>query len=193
MTGIQWVKLLEKQYREYNKPVYTVTELASLSGSARHSLLVQLSRLVKRGVLVRYKHGLYGIAQYPPEQVIAYLDPSAYCTGHYALYKQGFVTQIPSTVTCFTKKHHCRNRIFSAGPDRYEFFKPASRIYSHPGSGMAPPEQAFCDYVYFCRNRGFKASSVSTFRKLSSLDKQKVEKLLAHYPKTVLKEASQLL
>jgi predicted transcriptional regulator of viral defense system len=145
VTSIQWVRLLEKQYREFNKPVYSVTELASLSGLARHSLLVQLSRLVKKGVMVRYGHGLYGISEYSPEQVIAYLDSSAYCTGHYALFKYGFVTQIPTTVTCFTKRHHCRNRIVSAGPDRYEFIKPAPRIYSYPESGMASPEQAFCD------------------------------------------------
>ena len=145
MTSVQWVKLLEKQHREFNKSVYTVTELMSLSGLKRDYLLVQLSRLVKKGVLIRYRYGLYGISECSPEQIVPYLDSSAYCTGQYALFKHGFITQIPTAITCFTKRHHCRNRIFSAGSNKYEFFKPMSHIHSCPEFGMASPEQAFCE------------------------------------------------
>jgi hypothetical protein len=85
MTAVQWIKTLEKQHRDYNKSVFTTTEMASLSGQSRHFLLVQLSRLVKKGVLIRYKRGLYGEKEQPVEELIPYLDSSAYCTGHYAL------------------------------------------------------------------------------------------------------------
>jgi len=193
MNSFQWIKLLDEQNKKFNKAVFTVTELMSLSGMTRHYLSVQLGRLVKRGVLTRYRHGLYGRSECPPEQIVHYIDPSAYCTGHYALYKHGFVTQIPTTVTCFTKRHHCRNRMISAGSVKYEFVKSAPGIYSYPISRIASPEQAFCDYVYFCRNRGMSFSSLSTFRKLSNLDKNKVETILAHYPKTVHNEAMHFL
>jgi hypothetical protein len=193
MTAIQWIKTLEKQYRDFNKSVFTTTELASLSGQSRHFLLVQLSRLVKKGVLIRYKRGLYGEKEQPVEELIPYLDSSAYCTGQYALFKYGLTTQIPTTVTCFTKRHHCRNRIISAGSNTFEFFKPKAAIYSCPESKMAMPEQAFCDYVYYCRNRGLNPSSISTFRKLSSLNKMEVEKICINYPGTVQKEAVQIL
>lgn len=193
MTAIQWIKTLEKQCRDFNKSVFTTTELASLSGHDRHFLLVQLSRLVKKGVLIRYKRGLYGEKEQPVEKLIPYLDSSAYCTGQYALFKHGLITQIPTTVTCFTKRHHCRNRTISAGPNTFEFFKPRTAIHSCPESKMASPEQAFCDYVYYCRNRGLNPSSISTFRKLSGLNKKEIDKILIHYPKTVQKEVLQLL
>lgn len=193
MTAIQWIKTLQKQSRDFNKSVFTTTELASLSGQSRHFLLVQLSRLVKKGVLIRYKRGLYGEKEQPVEELVPYLDSSAYCTGHYALFKYGLTTQIPTTVTCFTKRHHCRNRIISAGSNKFEFFKPRESIYSCPESKMALPEQAFCDYVYYCRNRGLNPSSISTFRNLSSLNKKETGKILINYPKTVQREVLMLL
>ena len=193
MTTIQWIKTLEKQNRDFNKSVFTTTELASLSGQSRHFLLVQLSRLVKKGVLIRYKRGLYGGKEQSVEELVPYLDSSAYCTGQYALFKYGLTTQIPTTVTCFTKRRHCRKRIISAGLNNFEFFKPKAAIHSCPESKMALPEQAFCDYVYYCRNRGLNASSISTFRKLSSLNKKEIDKILINYPETVHKEVLQLL
>jgi hypothetical protein len=55
------------------------------------------------------------------------------------------------------------------------------------------PEQAFCDYVYYCRNRGLNPSSISTFRKLSGLNKMVIDKIFGNYPKTVQKEVVQIL
>lgn len=193
MTAIQWIKTIEKQSADFNKSIFTTTELASLSGQPRHFLLVQLSRLVKKGVLIRYKRGLYGKKEQPVEELVPYLDSSAYCTGQYALFTHGLTTQIPNAVTCFTKRHHCRNRILSAGSHTFEFFKPGAAIYSFPESGIAPPEQAFCDYVYFCRNRGLNPSSLATFRKLSGLNGKVIDTILLHYPKTVQKEVMGLL
>lgn len=193
MTAFQWIKTLEKQHRDFNKSVFTTTELASLSGQSRRFLLVQLSRLVKKGVLIRYKRGLYGEKEQPVEELVPYLDSSAYCTGHYALFKYGLITQIPTTVTCFTKRHHGRNRIISAGSETFEFFKPRAAIYSCPESKIAFPEQAFCDYVYYCRDRGLNPSSISTFRKLSGLNKMIIKNIYGNYPKTVQKEVTQLL
>jgi hypothetical protein len=186
MTAVQWIRLLEKQYRDYNKSVYTVTELMAISGLKRNYLLNQLCSLVKRKVLIRYKYGLYGVIDCSPEQLLPYMDSSAYCTGHYALFKHGYVTQIPSTVTCFTKRHYGQNRIKSAGGKRYEFFKP--RTFNQTCQEIASPEQALCDYVYFCRNRGLSFSSLVTFRKLSNLNREKIKGILINYPKTVQDE-----
>jgi hypothetical protein len=194
MTGVQWIKLLERQSRESNKPIFTVTELTALCGLKRASLSVQLSRLTKAGVFFRYGHGLYGIAEYAPEIVVGYLDSAAYCTGHYALFKYGFITQVPSVVTCFTNKHHGRSRIRTVGSFTYEFVMPSSAIYNPPEpDALASPEQAFCDFVFICRNRGITPASIVTLRKLATLNRQEIKRLLKNYPATVRSEALRIL
>jgi hypothetical protein len=194
MTGVQWIKTLEHQSRDLNKPVFSITELTALSGLKRSSLSVQLSRLTKAGVFVRLGHGLYGVEEQPPELIIGYLDPSAYCTGHYALFKYGMITQSPTVITCFTNKHHGRSRIMSVGARTFEFVKPAPDIYRHPASrALAPPQQAFCDFVFVCRNRGVSPASIVTLRKLSNLNMQEIRRLLANYPATVRSETLRLL
>jgi hypothetical protein len=194
MTGVQWIKVLERQSKELNKPVFSVTELTALAGLKRPSLSVQLSRLTKAGIFIRYGHGLYGIADYPPEQIIGFLDAAAYCTGHYALFTYGMITQTPAVVTCFTNKHHGRSRIMSIGAHTCEFVMPSARIYSHPESGaLASPEQAFCDFIFMCRNRGIAPAGVVTLRKLATLNRQEIKRLLKNYPATVREEALRLL
>jgi hypothetical protein len=194
MTSVQWIKLLERQSRDFNKLVFAITELTALSGLKRPSLSVQLSRLTKAGVFIRYGHGLYGIQEYPPELIIGYLDAAAYCTGHYALFKHGFITQMPTVVACFTNRHHGRSRIVSAGANTFEFVMPGAGIYRHPvSSALASPEQAFCDFIFICRNRGITPDSVVTMRKTANLNKKEIERLLENYSNTVHEEALRLL
>jgi hypothetical protein len=194
MTAANWIALFRRQSRDFNKSVFTITELTALSQIARSSLLVQLSRLTKAGVFVRCGHGLYGAAERLPEQVVGHLDAAAYCTGLYALFRHGFVTQLPAVVTCFTNKRHGRSRIMHTRPYAYEFVMPAARIYRPPAAGaLASPEQAFCDFVYVCRNRGFSPAGVITFRKLAKLNKKEIIGMLENYPATVREEAINIL
>jgi len=195
MTAIQWIKLLEYQFEKYNKRAFTITELAALSGMSRASLHVKLNRFVKSGVFVRYIHGLYGLKKWPPEQIINYFDTDAYCTGHYALFKNGFITQVPTTVTCFTNKRHMHSNRMPIESNAYilEFVLPSIKIFDSSARPNASPERAFCDFIFLCRDRGVTPDTFVTFRKLASLDKNKIRGLLPNYPKTVQNEALRIL
>jgi hypothetical protein len=100
----------------------------------------------------------------------------------------------PTRITCFTNKRHGRSRIVSAGANTYEFVKPAAGIYNRPESGaLAPCEQALCDFIFICRNRGVTAAQVVTLRNMVSLDRAILDRLLVNYPATVRGEVVRLL
>ena len=61
MKALDWQRQLRRQHTEYGKTVFSVTELAHLSGRSPHVLNVELARLPKQQVITRYAQGCYGL------------------------------------------------------------------------------------------------------------------------------------
>ena len=193
MKTRDWQKLLAAHARE-GKTLFTPTELANLSGVPRRLLNVELSRLVKYGVLTRFAQGLYGLPgqTVPPERLLGNLDPHAYVTGHYALLRHGVVTQAPSAVTGFTSRRHFR-RLIVTPAGQLEFVTVRPPVYRRDDRGMAGPEQALCDWVYLSRRRGHDPVGLLTFRRLSGFRPAVLARLLRRYPGTVAKTVQRIM
>jgi hypothetical protein len=167
--------------------VFPVAELANAAQTTLHAVNTELGRLVRRGIIHRYAHGWYGPSQgVDPEAILAAVDPGAYITGFYALYRCHLVTQVPAEVTCFTHRRHNRksDRITPAGKLRF-ICVPAS-VYAKPAEQLiAAPEQALCDFAWLNLRDGVDPQSLVTFRNLDTLSRRQLNKALRRYPEKV--------
>jgi hypothetical protein len=190
-----WRKFLEEQRQRHGKVLFTVTELANVAGTSRAALNVELTRLREQEIIARYTQGLYGMpGAVSPEVLVPAVDPHAYITGHYALYRHHLVTQVPVAITCFTDRRSPRaqERITPVG--RLVFVCVRSRAYSPVSEGaVASPLQALCDYVYLSRRQGTVPEALVTFRNLGRLQTADLRHVLARYPITVQKHVQRLI
>jgi hypothetical protein len=195
MKARQWREFLQEQRTVHGKTIFTVTELANAAAVDRNVLNVELSRLRRQGIVLRYAHGLYGLpGAVRAEDLLRALDAYAYMTGIYALHRHHLITQIPTTITCFTDRRSPRARFRSTPVGRFVFTCVRSRVYDQPaGRPIAGPEQALCDFVYLCRRRGVRPASQVTFRNRDRLRGDRLLRLAKRYPKTVGEELRRFL
>lgn len=195
MRSNAWRAFLQEQRERHGKVLFTVTELANAACTSRAALNVELTRLRDQGAIARYAQGLYGMpGAVSPQVLVPAVDSHAYITGHYALYAQQLVTQVPAQITCFTDRRSplARARVTPVG--RLVFVCVRSRVYSPVSEGaMAPPEQALCDYVYLARRHGTVPEALVTFRNLARIRDVDFPRTLARYPISVQKHVERLL
>lgn len=184
MKALAWHRYLETERKTHGKVVFTVTELANASGSAPHVLNVELDRLCKQGIIVRYARGRYGLPDaVTPEQLLPYLDTHAYITGAFALHRHNLINQIPVEITCFTNRRHNRSRVRATPLGRFTFVCVKSAVYAPPDEcALASPEQALCDYVFLMRRRGVAPLGQVTFRNLRHFDTKALQECASRYP-----------
>lgn len=195
MRAIDWQQFLQEQRDRYGKVVFTPTELANAASQDWPALKGALRRLVARGVIARYAEGRYGLPGAVSVEALARsLDPAAYVSGMYALYRHQLITQVPTQIDCFTNRRHNRSRVRTSSLGRIVFVCVTGPVYACPKEDIiAPPEQALCDYVYLCRKQGIDSSGIVTFRNLDRLDSDTLQAHLSRYPKTVNREVGQIL
>jgi hypothetical protein len=194
MKAREWQRYLEAARKTHGKTVFTVTELANVSGSTPQVLNVELNRLCKQGIITRYARGQYGLPEaVTPEQLASFLDPQAYITGAFALHRHNLITQIPVEITCFTNRRHNLSRVRPTPLGRFTFVCVQSPVYTPPSVGvMAGPEQALCDYVFLMRRRGLIPSSQVTFCGLHNLDPKTLQEQISRYPKSVQQTVAEI-
>ena len=170
MKALDWKRYLDGQVEQHAKRVFTLAELAHISGRSGAALNVELTRLRKSKLLERVARGVYAApGRATLLDVLPWIDDRAYVTGAYALHAQGFITQTPSEIICFTDRRHFRSaRVTSVGRLRFVVIKPP--VYAPPKKGcLASPEQALCDLGWMADRAGTDLRSLYTFRKLDRL------------------------
>ncbi len=194
MRTLEWLRYLEEE-RRAGKVLFAITELAHAAHVSRAGLNVELNRLVKRSLIVRYAHALYGLpGAVQWEQLLPAIDAQAYITGAAALQHHAIITQAVRTMTCFSPRRSPRARERRTPLGRLVLVCVRGAVYAPPRSGVyASPEQALCDIVYLCRRDGIPAAGLYTFDALSRLDRAAVADLLPRYPATVGEEVRRLL
>lgn len=193
MRAVEWVRFLTDQRDRHGKAVFSVAELANVADATPAVLNVQLGRLVRQGLIRRWVPGRYGLPDgVTAEKLAAAIDADAYVTGAYALARQGFITQQPRGIDCFTRRRHNRSRRRTTPLGTLTFVCVSPRIHFPPGDGrIAPPAQSLCDLVYLLRRHGLDAGSLYTFRKLDQLVVPPA--VAARYPQTVQRAVTSLV
>jgi hypothetical protein len=195
MKAREWQGYLEEQRRRHAKALFTVSELANVAGVSRNALNVELSRLRRQGVLVKYAHGIYGLpGAVTPEVLVPAIDSRAYITGMYALHAHNLITQVPARVTCFTDRRSPRARERRTALGRFLFVCVRCGRYAPPLDGsLALPVQALCDFVYLLRRRGVPVEGQVTFRNLDRVRGSDLTQILSRYPSTVARDVQSLV
>ncbi len=195
MRGHAWRKFLAEQRDRHGKVLFTVTELANVAGTSRAALNVELTRLRDQEIIAKYAHGLYGVpGAVSPQVLVPVIDSHAYITAHYALYGYHLVTQVPVTITCFTDRRSPRARERVTPVGRLVFVCVRSGVYFPMSEGaIAPPAQAFCDYIYLSRRQGTAPEALVTLRNLARIRDADFSCILARYPITVQEHVERLL
>lgn len=187
MKALDWQKFFAEQRASHGKVVFSVAELANAAQTTLHALNTELGRLVRRGLIARYAHGQYGPVQgVGPEDLVPQIDPGAYITGFYVLFRHHLVTQAPTEVTCFTARRYNRrtDRLTPAG--KLKFIRVPSAIYAKPAQRvLALAEQALCDFAWLNLRDGIEPHSLVTFRNLDSLNHRRLKQILRRYPRKV--------
>ncbi|HEY5913531.1 MAG TPA: hypothetical protein VJA21_23335 [Verrucomicrobiae bacterium] len=187
MKALEWINFFAEQRASHAKVVFSVAELANAARTTLHALNTELGRLVRRGLITRYAHGRYGLVRgVAPEDILPEVDPGAYVTGFYALFRHHLVNQVPTEVTCFTDRRHNRRADRATPAGKLRFIRVPVAVYAKPaGQVLVSAEQALCDFVWLNLRSGVEPRSLVTFRNLNVLSQPKLKKILRRYPEKV--------
>lgn len=177
----------------FNKPYFTVADLEKILVMSRNALYVTLNRLVKSGVLIRLKRGVY-----QPEFQSLELEKTAnelyypsYLSFESALSKYGILSQIPYSLTFATtkttKKQSLAGREVEYRQLKDELFFGYTLV---EGIYIAEPEKAVLDQLYLM-SKGKVISDLSEWS-LVGLKRERLFKYSKKFPKNVQKNIKEL-
>ncbi|HWX21192.1 MAG TPA: hypothetical protein VN578_14930 [Candidatus Binatia bacterium] len=195
MRTLAWQQFFTEQREQHGKVIFSVAELANVSQTSLHNVNTELGRLVQRGLITRYAHGRYGLPKgVETETIIASIDSSAYITGHYALFLNQVVTQVPTEIACFTSRRHNRQKNCVAPAGKVQFVCVPSCIYNKPpGATSASAEQAFCDFCWLALRKGIEPQSLVTFKNLHNLNFKNLCLCMKNYPEEVRQAVTRII
>lgn len=153
---------LLKFIRQLNRPIFTTSELASLSGKSLSTTTQALNFLEKQGVVFKVYRGIWaesGSQFLSPYTIIPFLFPRnrAYVSFISALHLYGIIEQIPQIITLastiHTKMIRTKIATFSVHQITPLFFD-GFDWYKGVGSFLiAEPEKALVDCLYLSVRR----------------------------------------
>ncbi len=168
------IKFLQK-LTETNQPYFTTTDLGKILDVSQQSLSVTLNRLVKDGVLIRLKRGVYQpvFQDRKLEKVANELYYPSYLSFESALSKYGILSQTPYVLTFATSKPSKR---LNLGNKEIEYRQLKEEYFFgyvlDDGVYVAEPEKAILDQLYMT-SRGISISDTSEWS-LINTKKRKV-------------------
>lgn len=186
---IQLIQFLD----ELDKPYLNLADLEKILGIARPSLYVVIHRLVKQGVLVRLRRGVYRgmLGTADAAKIANALYHPSYLSFESALARDGILSQIPYTLTFATTKRSKRMRV---GTTAIEFRQLNATLFFgytlEQGLYVAEPEKALLDELYLVA-RG-KAMPDLDALNLATLSRSKFLKYAARFPEYTQTKAQDL-
>jgi predicted transcriptional regulator of viral defense system len=180
--------------RRIGKAYYTVADLGKVTGLTRESLYVTLTRLVRRGLLVRLTSGIYILPeQYTQIDVVAnILYQPSYLSFESALSRYGVLSQIPYVLTFATTAKSTRRTLGNTEVEYRSIKKSLFFGYEKNGSLLiASPEKAVLDTLYFVSfgKLNLRLEQLD----LKAISKQQLRRLSKPYPPRTLDALKRLL
>jgi len=187
------IKLIQT-LKGFNKPYFTIFDLEKILNVKKDSLYVTLNRLVKSGVLIRLKRGVYQPEFKKPEleKTASELYYPSYLSFESALSRYGILSQIPYTLIFATTKKSKKIYLM----DREIEYRQLKKDYFfgyllNSGIYIAEPEKALLDLIYMI-SKG-KASNDLSELSLVNLKKNKFIEYSKKFPKSVQKKAKEMI
>ncbi len=186
----EWLEL----FRAYpGKKLFSVRELAAITGEDLRRLSVELNRLTGKGVVRRVCRSWYENPFCPPsrEEIAMVLRRPSYLSLEYALSRRGVLLQSVERLTLVTTELPYTYRT-ERGVFEYHQVKPRL-FWGYEGDGavlVAHPEKALLDLLYLrcTRNRELSGENLVSLLDDMDLELLDVEKLREYsevFPKAV--------
>ena len=180
MTGIEALKKLEELKKDY----YTVRDIERILDIPVDNLRKQLTRWVKKGILVRICEGIY--VPYGTDidvlKIANQIYYPSYLSFESVLSRYGVLSQIPYTLTFATPK---KTKKMVLNGTEAEFTKLSERYYFgyvfEDGVNIASPEKALVDCLYLV-SKGKRILNIDELY-LKNVDKEKLIKISKVFPK----------
>lgn len=178
----------------FNKPYFIVADLEKILMMKRSVLYVTLNRLVKSGVLVRLRRGVYQpeFQSLELEKTANQLYYPSYLSFDSALSRYGILSQIPYSLTFATTK--ITKRLNLAGKEvEYRQLKDGL-FFGYilvDGVYLAEPEKAILDQLYLM-SKGKIASDTSEWS-LIGLDRKKLLKYSEKFSQSIQRRIQELV
>jgi len=186
-------KLLRK-LESLNKPFFTIGDLEKILKAKRKSLRVSLARMVKSGMLLRLRRGIYILSTKPVEadKIAAQVFQPSYISFEFALARHGLLGQIPYTVTLASPRLCLKTRFGNTAVEVRRIRKDLFFGYSlKDGILIASPEKSLLDMLYLI-SLGKSAFDCSELD-LKSILKNKAIELSKRYPRPTQRLLRKLL
>ncbi|MCL4392598.1 hypothetical protein M1145_00430 [Patescibacteria group bacterium] len=141
-----------------DKQIFTIQDIRNLIDiNDNHYLLILINRMLKKGILVSIKRGIYYIKDNAPSNfsIANNLYSPSYISLDTALVYYGIVNQSPFTITSISTKK-ARTFIFNNIEYKYNKIK-ISLFYTgneNINFNIASKEKAIIDSIYFAALRG---------------------------------------
>ncbi len=198
MKNSRWLEL----FREHpEKHLFSVSDLAQLTGQKMDVLRVELTRLVKAGTIERAASGWYcnPFSMPTPEEVAMVLRRPSYISMEYALSIHSILSQTAYSITLVTRKGPYTYR---RGPWVIEYHQISKKLFwgfeERDGVLVAEPEKALLDLIYIrhVRNREFDTEGLKSLMNdmyLEDMDRDKLKKYADRFGGRTLETAKMLL
>ncbi|GAG62184.1 hypothetical protein ES702_02788 [subsurface metagenome] len=186
------IKLLQT-LRGFNKTYFTVADLEKILELERDSLYVTLNRLVKAGVLIKLRRGVYQpeFQSLELEKVANEIYYPSYLSFESALSRYGILSQIPYTLTFATTKRSKKLTLSGREVEYRQLKKDYFFAYTiKEGIYIAEPEKAILDQLYMM-SKGKGESDISEWS-LVGLKKNRFLRYSKKFPRTVQDNAKKL-
>jgi len=157
------------------------------SDEPRSQINVQLSRMVKRGDLIRLKRGIFVFTDTQLDEMILanMLYSPSYVSLESALHVSGVIPDIAMNVTSISltnsKKIVTKKGVFlysKINKDLYFGFKKVKSAVSELYYNIAFPEKALLDYIYIRKINNLEGQRVD----IKELNKQRLKEYSKHFP-----------
>ena len=164
------------------KKIFSLHDIVLLSGEKRSSVPVQLSRLVKSGIVERPVRGWYmnPFALPSQEELSMVIRRPSYLSLEYALSRQGILSQNVFTITLVTTKLPYSYRTGDTVLEYHQIKGSLFWGYSVQETvRVAEPEKAFLDLIYvrYVRGKNMERSSLASLIDDMYIDELNTEKL----------------
>ncbi len=183
-----------QELERLGKSYYTVADLEKVFSLNRRSLLVALTRLKKRGQLLRLCRGIYQLPNRPSNAfaIATQIYQPSYVSFESAMASYGVISQIPYTVALATVNKP--KRIVIGGTTcEYRHLKPDLffGFTLENGAYIASPEKALLDQLYMV-SKGMAGLDFDALD-LKVIKKSVLRSMMQKYPLATRKLARSLL
>ena len=185
LKGDEWL-LFFKRHRD--KKIFSLSDLSQLTGEDKSSLYVQLTRLVKSGLVKRVAYRWYENPFSPPtpEEISMILRHPSYLSMEYALSRQGILSQAVYTLTLVTTKLPYTYKTEDATYEYHQIHKTLFWGYEKEGFvNIAEPEKALLDLIHIrcTKKRGASTAMIKSLFDDMDVDELDIEKLRTYSEK----------